>query len=248
MSIYKETYMAAASTALVAAGMIWRPWGFYVAATIGTMISDPEGMTESAAGWRTEELVTLGAQLDALKTQLKDQGTWEGSAFDAFESVHTSFKNSIDDLNAARDDTGQAVDSAAGFYRVGAIVCSAVALAMLGWGIAKMAMRFNPATAVAAETTDAAVGNAATSTIRTVAKRHLMVAGGMAAVLAVVVQQSKMTGKIFPTLEAMPTQMSTMQNGGSTPFTNDGMTYDEDMATLTPQIDETMTQGGGFQI
>ncbi|TMR06651.1 WXG100 family type VII secretion target [Nonomuraea turkmeniaca] len=244
MSVYKETYMAATATAEVATAMILRPWALYVVAAIGTMISDPEGMAESAGGWRTDELVTLGEQLDQLKTQLQEQGTWEGSAFDAFETVHTSFKNSINDLNEARNNTGDAVDSAAGFYRVGAIVCSAVAGAMLAFGIWKMFMRSNPATAVTAEVVDVAVGRAATSTIGTVVKRHAMVAGGMAMVLAAVVQQSKMTGKIFPTLEAMPTAMT---SGGST-FTSDGMTYEEDMGALTPKMDDSVAETGGFPV
>ncbi|MDA0637166.1 hypothetical protein OUY22_27510 [Nonomuraea sp. MCN248] len=245
MSIYKETYMGAAIMATLAAPMIMRPWAFYVAAALGTMISDPEGMMESAKEWKVNDLVQLDGEIETLKTTLKDKGTWEGEAFEAFDKVHTSFKESLKNLNESRNATGEAVDSTAGFYKVGAFVCSAIAVGMMAYGIWKMVARSNPATAVAAEATDAAVGTPVTNTVKSMLKKHGIAVASLAGLLGMVKMQTESAGKVFPTLKAIPTEMSLMQSGGSKPFMNDGMTYDDNVGTLLPKMDESLTRPGG---
>ncbi|MGW4792824.1 WXG100 family type VII secretion target [Nonomuraea sp. NPDC004297] len=247
MSYYQQTYYAAATMAGVAAGFILKPWAFTVTIAIGTMISNPEGMQEAASGWSTGELETLDQELDALKTSLQENGTWEGEAFTAFEEIHGRFKESIANLDEVRSSTGEAVNSAASLYVVGAWVCMSVALAMMAWAIVKRVLSLNPAGAVAAATADSALGMRILQAIQTfVSKHRLMVFGGLAAVMAMSVFQSKATGQIFPGLEAMPA--SEMDMGAMT-FTSDGMTYDENVASLMPEVDETMAQDtGGISI
>lgn len=244
---YKDMYTTAAGTALLGASMIWRPWPFYVAACIGTMLSDPDGMESSAGQWRTNELDTLTQGLVGLRTQLEQKGTWEGEAKTAFDGVQKSFNDSIKQLGEIRNNTAEGVESTSNFYKVGAVVCTAIAAGMYAFGLWKMAMRSTPPTALAAETVDAAVGKATLTVIGNVVKKHGMVVVGLGTLLTMAVQQTKMSGKIFPTLEAgIPTAMTS--SSGKMPFTNDGMIYDPGMGALTPKMDDSLTRGLGGNI
>ncbi|WP_188191151.1 WXG100 family type VII secretion target [Nonomuraea sp. SYSU D8015] len=244
---YKDLYMTGAGAAMLGAAMIWRPWPFYVAAAIGTMVSDPNGMDHSAGQWRTNELDTLSGELRTLRDQLKEKGKWEGKASEAFDSVYTSYNDSIKQLKEIRDNTADGVGSTANFYKVGAGVCMAIGLGVYAFGLWKMAMRSTPPTALAAEAADAAVGKATLTVIGNVVKKQGMVVIGLGTLLSMAVTQTKMSGKIFPTLEAaIPTNTMSTPNG-KMPFTNDGMTYDPNMGALTPKMDESLGAplGGG---
>lgn len=242
MSFYKGTFMVATSVATAAAVMIMRPWAFYVAAGLGTIVSNPEGMDESALNWKSGDLDALDKQLDDLKTQLKEQGTWEGQAFQNFEQVHKSFKESLGTLKEMREGTSEAVSSTSGFYKVLAYFCSAVALGMMAYAIWKMVARSNPATAAVAETTDAAVGATTTKVMKGALLKHAVAVGILASLLLVVKGQTQAAGKLFPNLKAIPTEMNAMQNGNFRlkPFTNDGLVYDPNTGALLPKSTETL--------
>ncbi|MEW9546978.1 WXG100 family type VII secretion target [Nonomuraea sp. NPDC050783] len=252
MSIYKETYMVAAGMATAAAFMIRSPWAFYTASAIGTMISDPEGMEESAKKWRTSdrggdttELDELDTQLTNLRTQLQDQGKWEGEAFEAFDAVHKSYKQSLVNLKEIRNDTGDGVESTAGFYKVGAYICSTIAISMMALGIYKLVAKANPVTAATAEVADAAQGRITLAAVKQVVRKQAMVAGGLTFAMYSAVQASEAAGKVFPTLKAIPNEMTAMTSGKGTPFTQDGLTYDEDAGALMPKMDKSMNPYGG---
>ncbi|MEV5554299.1 hypothetical protein AB0L44_11615 [Nonomuraea wenchangensis] len=252
MSIYKEMSMAAAATALGSAFFIAQPWAFYVASAIGTLVSDPEGMENAAKNWRTsdhrgevEELDKLDAELVNLKTQLQDDGTWEGEAFKSFETVHASYKDSLKQLKEVRNATGDGVDSTAGFYKVCTYVCCTIAAAMAGLAIYKVASKASPLTAAFSEGVAAAFGKITLTAIKKVLGKQIMVAGGLTFALYSAIQASEMAGKVFPTLKAIPTEMSTMQNGGKTPFTQDGLEYNEDAGSLMPKMDEATAKKYG---
>ncbi|MCK2221289.1 WXG100 family type VII secretion target [Actinomadura sp. ATCC 31491] len=252
MSVYKEFSMAAAFTATAAAFMIRSPWAFYVATGIGTMISDPEGMEESAKQWRTsdrggltDELDELDTQLAGLRTQLQEKGTWEGESFKAFDAVHTSYKDSLKQLKEVRNSTGDGVESTAGFYKVSVYACNAIALGMMAFGIWKLVSKANPVTAAVAEGSDPVVGRTFLTAAKQVLRKQVMVAGGLTFALYSAVQASEMSGKIFPSLKAIPTEMSSLQSGKGMPFTQDGMTYDENAGSLMPKMDESANPYGG---
>ncbi|MFG1941934.1 WXG100 family type VII secretion target [Nonomuraea sp. NPDC048826] len=249
MSFFKEVYWTAAGTATAAAFMIGQPWAFYVASGIGTMISDPEGMTESAQHWRTAdrngattELDDLTTQLASLKTQLKDQGTWEGEAFTAFDEIHTSYTESVKQLKEIRNATGDAVDSSATFYKWGAVFCQTIALGMMALGIAKMIAKASPVSAVIAEGVAATFGKITLTAVKQVLWKQRWVAGGLGIALYTAVNMSEAAGKVFPTLKAIPTEMSMMEGGKLKPFMNDGMTYDENTGALLPKVDDSLAQ------
>ncbi|MEU6729012.1 WXG100 family type VII secretion target [Nonomuraea wenchangensis] len=254
MSIYKEISMAAAGTATASAFFIGQPWAFYVASAIGTLVSDPEGMETAAKNWRTsdhngevEELDKLDTELTNLKTQLQNDGTWEGDAFESFETVHTNYKNSLKQLKEVRNATGDGVNSTAGFYKVCTYLCSAIATAMAGLAVYKVASKASPLTAAFSEGVAAAFGKITLTAIKKVLGKQIMVAGGLTFALYTAIQTSEMAGKVFPTLKAIPTEMSLMQNGGGSPFTQDGLQYNEDAGALMPKMDEATAKkyGGG---
>ncbi|MGA5756858.1 WXG100 family type VII secretion target [Nonomuraea bangladeshensis] len=247
MSIYKEMSMFAASTALASAFFIGQPWAFYVASAIGTLVSDPEGMETAAKNWRTsdhngevEELDKLDTELAGLKTQLQNDGTWEGEAFKSFEAVHTSYKDSLKQLKEVRNATGDGVDSTAGFYKVCTYLCNAIALSMAGLAVYKVASKASPLTAAFSEGVAAAFGKITLTAIKKVLGKQILVAGGLTYALYTAIQASEMAGKVFPSLKAIPTEMATMQNGGGPPFSQGGLEYNEDAGSLMPKMDKSM--------
>ncbi|MGP3955561.1 WXG100 family type VII secretion target [Nonomuraea sp. 3N208] len=254
MSIYKEMYLGAAATAIGAALLIRSSWASYVAAAIGTMVSDPEGMTDAAMSWRTTdqsgstaELDQLETQLDSLKTQLQEEGTWEGEAFNSFATIHTSFKESVQQLKETRNSTGEAVDSSADFFRWGAIACTAIAGFMLIVAISKWASNLGgPIGRAAGWLWEKAAGQATLTITKAMLKRHGIAIAALGGLLYMLKAQTESTGKIFPTLEAMPTQMTALESGDTIPFTYDGMIYEEG-AGLVPTGDYSTTDptGGG---
>lgn len=246
MSVYQQTYWTAVSMATAAAFVIKDRWAFTIVAAMGTMISDPEGMAESASGWSTGELETLSGELDALKTALQENGTWEGEAFTAFEEIHGRFKESVTALEESRNSTGEAVGSTASFYAVGAIVCASIAAVMVAWAAVVLFSSVTPTSFIAAKINGFAVGRMLISLVKGILSKHRMVLIGLTAVIGMAVFQSRATGQVFPGLEAMPA--SEMDMGAMT-FTSDGMTYDENVASLMPEVDETMAQDtGGISI
>jgi uncharacterized protein YukE len=247
-------YMSAAGSAMAASLALRTPWASYMALAIGTMVSDPEGMMDAARQWRTAdhsgvtaELGQLDEQLDDLKKQLKEQGTWEAQAFDSFEAVHTSFKKSLQQLKESRNATGDGVDAQADFFKWGAIACMALAMFMWTVVIARYAFLLTSATGwgmVAKEVWETRMGLKGLSVTKEMLVKHGKAVGGLALLLFMLKQLTESVGKIFPTLEAIPTQMSSMQSGGSMAFTNDGLTYDKNTGALTPKMDESMEGGG----
>lgn len=237
MSAYNETYWTAAATAGLAALWIRSPWAFYVAGMIGTMVSNPEGMDEAAKNWHsTTDLDELDAKLKELKKYLEDAGTWDGDAFQTFSKVHEDYQNAVTQLKESREATGDGVESSAIFFKVGALVCTAVAAAMVWMATVKiMARAAGPTGTAVAAGAEVGVAQATTSATKQVYKKHLTVISGLTAVLYFAKTYTETSGRIFPGLEAMPTAMSSI--GGSEPFAGTEMEYDEKTGTLTPKFD-----------
>ncbi|MFI7616287.1 WXG100 family type VII secretion target [Nonomuraea terrae] len=250
MSVYKEMYWGAAGTATAAAAMIRSPWAFYVATTIGTMVSDPEGMADSARNWRTtaqngavSELDDLERGLTDLRNYLKETGTWEGGAFEAFDQVHGDFKDSLAQLKESRNATGEGVESSAGFFQWGAVICTGLAAAMLTLGVAKLASNLaGPVGRVATVVAESVVAKGIITVMQKVFSKHLYVIGTLGGLMYVSNQYAQTAGRIFPGLEAMPTQTSTLGTGRQ-PFMGTEMTYDEKAGALTPKFG---LSGGGY--
>ncbi len=248
MSAGKEMFDAATTMSAGAALMILRPWAFYVAATIATLRSHPEGMRESATNWRsadkngvTTELDSLVGELNNLKKELKDQGKWEGGAFDTFEEVHGNFLKSVEQLKNARNDAGDAVDSNANFHSQVAVVALAIAIAMVAWGLFVFAARWLPAYNAVVLGIDAALGKAMLQGAKKILTNNIKAALILTGVIFGVITVSEMTAKSFPTVKAMPNDMSALTGKGKTPddirqpFTNDGLEYDKETGQLMPK-------------
>ncbi|MCA2224275.1 WXG100 family type VII secretion target [Nonomuraea aurantiaca] len=249
-------YKLAASTAAAAAVAILQPWAFYVAAGIGVLVSNPGAMSDAAKAWQSvdhaglmSELDELADGLDHLKKQLKTSGKWDGAAFETFEGIHTAFKNGVKSLKDTRNDTGDAVNSAAKAYHYGALVAMAVATSMFVMGMCKLAMRATPWTAIMAEGLSAVRGSITLQAVKKLLIKQGMIVAGLGGVLYMSAQQTEMTGKLFPMLEAsIPTEMTAMKSGGMPPFSDAGMAYDEKMGGLTVKMDDSLTgklPGGG---
>jgi hypothetical protein len=242
-------YQMAASTAAAAAIAIMQPWAYYVAASIGVLVSNPGAMSDAAKAWQSidhaglvSELDNLADGLDHLKKQLKSSGKWEGAAFDTFAGIHTAFKNGVKSLKETRNDTGEAVNSAAKAYHYGALVAMAVATSMFVWGMCKLAMGATPWTKIMAEGMSAVRGSMTLQAVRKLVFKQGLIAATLGGVLYMSAQQTEMTGKLFPMLEAsIPTEMSAMKSGGMPPFSDAGMAYDEKMGGLTVKMDDSLT-------
>ncbi|MEV0350463.1 WXG100 family type VII secretion target [Nonomuraea sp. NPDC050680] len=252
-------YLTAAGTASAAALVIQQPWAFYVAAGIGTLVSNPGAMADAAKAWQSidhaglmSELDELADGLDHLKKQLKTSGKWDGGAFDTFEGIHTAFKNGVKTLKETRNDTGEAVNSASKAYYVGAGVALLVAAAMTAYGLYKLASSATPFTRAMAEVLVAVRGSLTLQTIKKLIVKQGLIVAALGGALYMSAQQTEMTGKLFPMLEAsIPTEMSAMKSGGMPPFSDAGMTYDEKMGGLTVKMDDSLTgklPGGTAQV
>lgn len=190
----------AAAVASGAAVVIMQPWAFAVAAMLGAMVADPDGMAESARKWRTTdqegvtaELDELNQQLGALKKQLQEKGTWEGGAFSAFDAIHTSYQQSVDQLKSIRNGTGNTLDETAKFWNIASYFCSAIAGVMAGIATAKMLARTNPITIGPAEVASAAAGQGILQSVRSMSTKMLLASGAVTGVLYQAVQGSTMT-------------------------------------------------------
>ncbi|MFC5815478.1 hypothetical protein [Nonomuraea harbinensis] len=241
----KDAFSAAAMMSLTAAVMIAQPWAFYVAAAFGTLVSNPEGMDDSATNWRstdqngvTTELNKLVEELEELKTQLKEDGKWEGGAFQSFSGVHGSFVESIGQLKNIRDETGNAVSSTADFMKIVSYIVLAIAGVMLAWGIFCFATRWHPVSAVTVYGMSAALGKAILAATKKIVASNWKKTAILAGIMFLAVQYTQMTGQMFPTVDPIPSEMSVLNTGDPTsmrqPFTNDGLVYDEDTGQLRP--------------
>ncbi|MFG1963886.1 WXG100 family type VII secretion target [Nonomuraea sp. NPDC049028] len=242
-------YLAAAAMASSAAFVIQQPWAFYAAAGIGTLVSNPGAMADAAKAWQSvdhaglmSELDELDDGLDQLKKQLKTSGKWEGGAFDTFEGIHTAFKNGVKSLKETRNDTGEAVHSASKAYYVGSGVVMLAAVGMMGFAVYKLLSSATPFTKAVGEALVAVRGSLTLQSIRKLIAKQGLIVAGLGMVLYMSMQQTEMTGKLFPMLEAsIPTEMSAMKSGGMPPFSDAGMAYDEKMGGLTVKMDDSLT-------
>ncbi|MEO3873653.1 WXG100 family type VII secretion target [Nonomuraea sp. B12E4] len=245
-----DTYRTSAVMAAGAAVIIASPWAAYIALAIATMVSNPEGMEEAARNWRMEnsggenapQLSELSTQLNTLRTQLQKQGTWEGAAFEAFDKIHAGFKESVEELNRLRTDTGTAVDQTATFAKFGAGTVSAIALFMAFAAAYKLYSYFTgPIGWATARAALDSAGQAALNLAKVMLGNHRKVIVRATMVMATAEAASYATGKIFPTFEAIPGSMMSSMTGGAAkpePFsTGGGMDYDEQLGGLTPVMD-----------
>ncbi|WP_327087490.1 hypothetical protein OIE66_34955 [Nonomuraea sp. NBC_01738] len=236
-------FKTAAATALTAALMIRQPWAFYVAAAMGTLISDPAAMDARAKQWCTpdqqgtaKDVDDLIASVGAMKKELYDAGKWDGGAYEQFVTVCDDYVKSLTQIKSGRNDTGTACRQAAKFYFMVAIILQGIALLMLGLGVFKTLSSANPATGFMAELAALRQGGMLWSKIRSIMFKQGLIAGGLATIFFMVSSNTEMSGKLFPH-KAIPTEMSTMKNGGLPEFMNAGLEYDQTTG-FTPKVDD----------
>lgn len=246
----QELYVTAAAMSTSAAFMIRQPWAFYVPVVIGMLISSPEAISAAGSAWRTIDREGLTRELDdlledlvTLREKLKKEGKWEGGAWEVFEQVHESFVTAAKALKDLRNDCGDAMQQAAKVYYIGASVAMSVATGMLALGVYKTMFSVTPVTAAAAEVTAAARGAVTMKTLRKVLLKHGLVVGALATALTTIVQLSEQTGALFPGMEGIPAEMSTLKSGGGmTGFENAGLQYDKETGMLTQAMDGSVME------
>ncbi|MFC4120088.1 WXG100 family type VII secretion target [Nonomuraea zeae] len=233
----KGLYMTAFTTASAAALVIRRPWANYVILTIGIMISDPGRMSSSADTWRTidrggmtSELDALGNELTTLKTTLADQ--WEGAAFEKFTEAYNEFTKSLDTLKSTRNNAGEAIDQSAKLYYWGARICGLIAGLMAAYATLLVAFRFSAP--FVSQVVDFKLGKIAVEATRKVALKHGIALGVLAGLMYTAITQSEASGKAFPMMQAIPTEISALKSGAMPEFTNVGVDYDIPSGQLLP--------------
>ncbi|MEV0196940.1 hypothetical protein [Nonomuraea sp. NPDC050691] len=243
-----ERIMAAAiATATAAAGLIGGRWPWYVVALMGTCYGHITGMGQSTGLWKTQdhqgqitEIDELVTEMAGFKKRLKEEGKWEGSAWETFEGVYETFKKGVEELAKLRNANGDGVGETQKAFSFLGTLFGAVAVGMLIFAIRKRIMSFlHPAAAVAAEGESIAQGATTTNAVKTAARKQLMLLGGLGTLLYMAVQQTEMTGKLFPMMKAgLPTEMSAMKSGsGMPPFSNTALQYDETLG-LSQKMDD----------
>lgn len=201
----EKVMLGAIATTTVAAGLIGGKWPWYVVALMGTCYGHITGMGNATNLWRTKEAHGLIEELDDLKTEmaafkkrLKDEGKWEGGAWDTFEDAYDKFRQGVDALAELRNLNGAGVEATQKAFKVLAILFNVVAGVMLAVGIAMVWARLHPAGRVAAVLLSNSAGSTATSTTRASVWKLVKILGIFAGVLYMAIKQTEMTGKFFP--------------------------------------------------
>ncbi|MFI7130791.1 WXG100 family type VII secretion target [Nonomuraea sp. NPDC050153] len=251
----KTLYSAAAASAAIASGIILRPWAAYVTAMIGLMISDPGQMSASAKTWRTTdnggqayELFLLQTDLAVIKASLqnKDKAAWDGAAFDQFDQAHQKFLDSLKVLESARNSTGEAVDQSAKLYYQGARICVGIAALMMAYAIKLLICSTNPVAYFKARLDEIKTAKAAVGTGKSLLLKHGIAIGALTYLLFQVIEHTENTGQAFPTVKAIPSELSALKPGASPEFDSAALEYVEESGKLAkPQLD---LQSGGIAL
>ncbi|NUW40965.1 hypothetical protein [Nonomuraea rhodomycinica] len=247
-----ERLMAAAiATATAAAGLIGGRWPWYVVGLMGVCYGHISGMGHSTQLWKTtaeqgliDELDELMEGMAAFKKRLKDEGKWEGSAYEAFEGVYDTFRKGAEDLAKLRNLNGDGVKAAKSIFGNMVLMFGVVATGMLIFGIRKRIMSIvHPAGAVIGEGESAVQGATTTGVVKGAAKKQLIFLGTLGGLIYMANQQAEMTGKLFPMMKTgLPTEMSALKSGnGMPPFSGTGLQYDENLGLSQKMDDPTKT-------
>ncbi|MEV0993361.1 WXG100 family type VII secretion target [Nonomuraea sp. NPDC050202] len=247
----KWLYGAAAATAGSAALIIKRPWANYVVLMIGVMTSNPGGMSSSGHTWRTldaggstHELHQLQDDLAMLKAELEKQGKWEGAARAKFDEAYDTFMESVKSLESTRNATGEAVDQSARLYYMGAKAFMVIAGGMLTFALAMLAInRYFPLASVV----DHKVGRTTVNAGRQILLKQGVTVAALGYLMHLAIQRSETTGKLFPRVSAIPTELSSLKSGGLPEFTGAGLKYDQ-QAGFIPLADDAALNGGLDQL
>ncbi|MFI9550152.1 WXG100 family type VII secretion target [Nonomuraea endophytica] len=245
----KDLYSMAFITASGAALLIAQPWAFYVASMIGVMVSNPGQMADSARTWRTtdnggttSELNSLKTELGAMKTELGDK--WEGAAFEQFVQAYDGYVKSLETLESTRNATGEALDQSAKLYYVGAFICLSVASLMTVVGLWVGCTRGNPFTAAMARVLLKKIQAIATPAVRKVLLKHGIALAVIGYLFKEAVRSSEAAGKIFPMVNGIPNEFTTLKSGNMPAFTRVGIDYEQQSGTLIPKMEDPTGKGG----
>ncbi|GAA3615728.1 hypothetical protein GCM10022419_121260 [Nonomuraea rosea] len=245
----KGLYIKAAATATAAASLIGQAWAFYVAAMIGTMISDPGRMSKSAETWRTVdqggltyELTGIQNDLAVLKTSLQQQAKWDGAAFEQFEETWNEFNKSLKTLESTRNSTGEAVDQSAKLYHWGAVACMAIGGLMMAIALVLLMVRGKmPFSWIVSSK----IGNVTLEMLKKFLLKHGIAVGTLTTIMYLAVKKSEDSGKLFPGTKPIPSELSRMASGAMPEFTNVTLDYTVGTPGLTLKPD---SNGGISQL
>jgi uncharacterized protein YukE len=237
----KSLYVKAAATAGAAAFLIGQPWAFYVAAMIGTMVSDPGRMSKSADTWRTfdqggstYELAMLQTDLAVLKASLQQQAKWDGAAFEQFEETWNEFNKSLKTLESTRNSTGEAVDQSAKLYHGGAKACMVISGLMMAFALVLVMARGKmPFSWVV----NSKAGKVTLEMLKKMLLKHGIAVATLTTIMYLAVKKSEESGKLFPGAKPIPSELSRMASGATPEFTNVTLDYTVGTPGLTLKPD-----------
>ncbi len=153
----RSTTIMAVAAAGEAALILRRPSAWSIVATLGLLVSNPGDMKKAAGEWRdpkaggVADLEAIKNQLDTLQARIKDDGHWEGDAYETFSASVKDFNAQLDRARTYRQGMGDTLDQTAEIYHVGAQIAFYVALAMEGIALVYLASYLVPALRLPAE-------------------------------------------------------------------------------------------------
>jgi hypothetical protein len=139
----RNRFISAASVASVASVAIMHPIAFSIAAMLGLLVSDPDGMVKAkdewkttTAGGKTGELEELRTSITTLIERLEKDAKWEGPTAETAKGVMRQFLKELDSAAEQRNGIGDALGSAAKLYNVLSYVAVAIAALMTAYAAA----------------------------------------------------------------------------------------------------------------
>ncbi|MEV7009927.1 hypothetical protein [Streptosporangium sp. NPDC051022] len=153
----RATTILAVAAATEAAIILRRPAAWSIVATLGLLVSNPGDMKKAAGEWRdpnagpAADLVAIRDQLHTLQARIKDEGHWEGDAYETFSASVKDFNAQLDNARRYRQGMGDTLDQTADIYHVGAQIAFYTALTMEGIALVYMASYVYPALRIPAE-------------------------------------------------------------------------------------------------
>ncbi|MGW7479237.1 WXG100 family type VII secretion target [Nonomuraea muscovyensis] len=207
----RNRFIIAATVSAGCSLIIRRPLAFAIAAGLGVIMADPEGMLEAMKEWKTkaeggltEEVEELVRSVRSLNDRLKNDAHWDGAARVAYEAVAEPFIEELEKLGTGRNGIGDALKSSADQYEMLSYFAVATAMAMVAWAVLVSVGKLTPATWVTSEIAlNAGLGSLWTALRPILFKLGIFAAGVFAIYQGVSMQNLEQAGK-FQNMMAMP--------------------------------------------
>ncbi|GAA3115073.1 hypothetical protein [Streptosporangium carneum] len=218
-------YVQMLAAATVAAGILRRPSAFALVASLGVLISNPGDMSKAAGEWRDPKL-SGGADLDAIKEQLitlkgriKNDGHWEGDAYNVFSTAVDDFAVQLDNAKRYRQGAGDTLDQTASLYHATFEVVRLIVYCMGIIAAVYIASKLYPPWGAAVELWVTGVLEKLDGIVKAIISRKLKAVGAVGILLWMLNGFQKDQERLFWGMQALPQQ--------ETDFTQVSLQYDK---------------------